>query len=589
MRRRARGSRLTVAVLLAAAVLAIPGSVSAAPGRTFHLSPLGDDAADGLSENTAWKTLARVNQERLQGGDQVLLQGGARFEGQLLLLPEDTGTRESPITVGTYGAGRATIEAVGAEAVKVYDTGGVTIRGLDVVGDATTYDAWTGILFFADDAVPDRLAGITLTDVDVSGFQIGIALAGAAPGRGFRDVTITDSAVHGNRDEGLLTYGTGFDAARPTYAHADVLVRAVTAYDNAGNPRNTTTHSGSGIVLGSVDRGVIEQSAAYGNGASSASPAEGPVGIWAYDSTGVTIQRNVAYRNRTGTTADGGGFDLDQNTSKSVLQYNLSYQNDGPGLLVFTAQDNDAQRDNVVRFNVSVDDARGNGWYGGLTVAGRVTGTAIHHNTIVTRGSGAHQPSAATVRAGPTGVTMRNNVLLSRSGGAALTAPDLGTAQLLLEGNSYYRDGGGATFAWGDARYRSLADFRKASGEEKGSGLDVDPKLQDASAVPAVTDPARITAVTQFALASDSPAGGAGVDLHLPDGTRDFFGAAVEGRPVSIGAAQPATVTRPVAGTGGRTWLRTVAAAVLLLVGGGALLTVRQSRRRRTAASRPPR
>jgi len=591
--------RLALVAVLAAAtsVAAAPGPASAAPGRTFYLSPLGNDGADGLSEASAWKTLARANQERFRAGDQVLLQGGAQFDGQLLLLQDDAGTKDSPVTIATYGSGRATIKASNLEAIKVYDAGGITIRGLDIVGDATTYDAWSGVLLYADDKVPARLDGVTITDVDVSGFQIGIALAGAAPGRGFQDVVISDCAVHGNRDEGLLTYGTTFDATNPSYAHANVRVRGVTAYDNAGNPQNTTSHSGSGIVLGSVDGGVIEQSSAYGNGASSAAASEGPVGIWAYDSNGVTIERNVAYRNRTGTTADGGGFDLDQNTSNSFLQYNLSYENDGPGLLVFTAQDNTAQRGNTVRFNVSVDDARGNGWYGGLTVAGRVADAAIYHNTIVTRANGAHRPAAATLADGLTGVTLRNNILLSQGGGPALSAPDLTTEQTLLQGNAYYRDGGGATFEWGDVAYRSLGDWRKKSGQERAdgrdTGLDRDPKLQDASVTPTVTDPARITGVAQFALASDSPAGGSGVDLDLEGGTVDYFGAAVRNRPVSIGAAQPATVatvatvaTPSSAEASGRTGLWALALALLVLVGAGAFTVALRQRRRRAL---PPR
>ncbi|GAA0258799.1 right-handed parallel beta-helix repeat-containing protein [Cryptosporangium japonicum] len=568
--------RLGLAVVLAAAaaILTTPGAAGAAPGRTFYLSPLGNDAADGLTETTPWRTLARANLERFQAGDQLLLQGGAQFDGQLLLMPEDAGA-----TIGTYGTGRATIKASNLEAIKVYDAGGITIRGLDVVGDATTYDAWSGILFYADDKVPTRPTGIVISDVDVSGFQIGISLAGAAPGRGFQDVTVTDTRVHGNRDEGLLTYGPEFDATNPTYAHRNVRIQRVAAYDNAGNPQNTTTHSGSGIVLGSVDQGVIEQSSAYANGASSASTSEGPVGIWAYDSTGVTIQRNLAYRNRTGTTADGGGFDLDQNTSNSSLQYNLSYENDGPGLLVFTARDNTAQRGNTVRFNVSVDDVRGNGWYGGLTVAGRVADTAIYHNTIVTRGSGSHRPAAVKLVDGLTGVTLRNNILLSQSGGAALSASDFTTEQVLLRGNAYFRDGGGAAFEWGDARYRSLAEWREATGEEKyDTGIDVDPKLQDASASPRVTDPARITDVAQFALAGDSPAGGAGENLDLADDTVDYFGAVLSDRPVSIGAAQPATVPAPSAPVGGRGWLWVVAFTLLTLV--GLLLVVTRFRRR---------
>ncbi|SHN46319.1 right-handed parallel beta-helix repeat-containing protein [Cryptosporangium aurantiacum] len=420
----------------------------------------------------------------------------------------------------------------------------------------------------------------------------------APPGRGFQDVTISDSAAHGNRDDGVLFYGTTFDPANPSYAHANVRVSGVTAYDNAGNPQNTTSHSGSGIVLGSVQNGVIEQSSAYNNGASCASTSEGPVGIWTYDSTGVTIQRNVSYRNRTGTTADGGGFDLDQNVSNSFLQYNLSYENDGPGLLIFTAQENGAQRGNTVRFNVSVNDAVGNGWYGGLTVAGRIADTAIYHNTIVTRANGSHQPAVVKLMDGLTGVTLQNNILLSQRGGAAISAPDLSTDEVQLQGNAYWREGGGSAFEWGDGPYGSLDDWRAATDQERAggenTGIYADPRLQDASASPAVTDPGRVTSVTQFALAADSPAGGAGVDVDTGADTVDYFGATLGGdRPVSIGAAQPATVAPRTGGqddspvTGNR-WLLVVALVLLALVGGGAVVAVVRQVRRRSSPP-PPR
>ncbi|MFI5955296.1 right-handed parallel beta-helix repeat-containing protein [Cryptosporangium sp. NPDC051539] len=580
--------RLVLATVVTAGAVAVALPARAAPGRTFYLSPTGNDASDGRSESTAWKTPARASQQRLRAGDSVLLQGGAQFEGQLLLVQDDGGTHEAPVTIATYGTGRATIKANDLEAIKVYDAGGITIRGLDIVGDAVTYDAWSGILFYADEKVPGRLSGITISDVDVSGFQLGIAFAGAAPGRGFERVTITDSKVHRNRDDGLLFYGTAFDASNPSYSHADVTVRGVSAYDNAGNPGNTSTHSGSGIVLGSVLNGLVEQSSAYHNGTACASTREGPVGIWTYDSTGVTIQRNVSYRNRTGTTADGGGFDLDQNVSNSYLQYNLSYENSGPGLLVFTAQTNDALRGNTVRFNVSINDARSNGWYGGLTVAGRVADTAIYHNTIVTRASGAHRAPAAKLLVGPTGVTIRNNVLLSQGAGPAVEAPGLAAKNVLFQGNAYHRSGGGAVVEWGDRPYSSLKDWRADADQERGSGLDADPKLRDASAVPTVTDPGRVTAVTQFALAGDSPAGGMGVPIPGGSGRVDYFGATLSvSRPVSIGAAQPATVARRAAEEGGRTWLWVVALVLLTVIGGGAVVAkIRPPRRRAVATPR---
>jgi hypothetical protein len=86
------------------------------------------------------------------------------------------------------------------------------------------------------------------------------------------------------------------------------------------------SHSGSGIVLGGVKRGMIEHSEAYESGGESdATETGGPVGIWAWNSDQVTIQFCKAHDMATANNADGGGFDLDGATVNSVLQYNVSW------------------------------------------------------------------------------------------------------------------------------------------------------------------------------------------------------------------------------------------------------------------------
>jgi hypothetical protein len=120
----------------------------------------------------------------------------------------------------------------------------------------------------------------------------------------------------------------------------------VRAFDNSGDPNDVVKNSGSGIVLGSVNNATIERSLAYNNGWLCTAP-EGPVGIWTYDSNNVTIQFNESHHNRTGGPADGGGFDLDQNTSNSRLQYNYSHDNEGAGFLLYTGQANQAHGANT--------------------------------------------------------------------------------------------------------------------------------------------------------------------------------------------------------------------------------------------------
>jgi hypothetical protein len=88
-------------LVLAAAVFA--GRATAA---TFYVNAVGDDAAPG-TQAQPWRTLARVNNQKLKPGDVVLLAGGQTFDGPLV--PWGSGSRGAPIRFGSYGAGRAMI------------------------------------------------------------------------------------------------------------------------------------------------------------------------------------------------------------------------------------------------------------------------------------------------------------------------------------------------------------------------------------------------------------------------------------------------------------------------------------------------
>jgi hypothetical protein len=96
------GRRLVLGVLVVlCALTATAASGNAPSGRTLHVSPAGDDSADGLSPATAW-TLARASAAVLRPGDRLLLQGGARFPGTLELGPQDAGDPARPVVIGAF-------------------------------------------------------------------------------------------------------------------------------------------------------------------------------------------------------------------------------------------------------------------------------------------------------------------------------------------------------------------------------------------------------------------------------------------------------------------------------------------------------
>ncbi|MGX1267819.1 right-handed parallel beta-helix repeat-containing protein [Streptomyces phaeoluteigriseus] len=514
-------------------------------------APKGDDTGDGRSPGTAWRTLRRADTVRFQPGDRLRLKGGARFPGTLSIGQGDAGEARRPVVIESYGKGRATIAAAGTRALEIHNTGGVVIRDLLVVGDTASYRSQEGIAFVSDLPGRRKLPYIRVDGVEVTGFRNGIRLHGGGEGSGFRDVVISDSVLHTNQDAGLVSDGPAFDAGAPVYAHEDVKVSRVTAYKNVGDPRASARNTGSGIVLGSVRHGLVERSVAHDNGEfSSADALEGPEGIWTYDSTRMTFQKNVAYANHTGSKVDGGGFGLDNNVSHSVVQYNLAYGNDGAGFLAYSAVPNSAHTGNTIRHNISHNDSRKLQDYGGIVVFGsRVTDLAVYQNTVLITANGSVRAPALRLQPSLGGVTVRNNVFVTDGSPVVSAQGTFTSSAVLLQGNDYH-SARGWTLQWGERWYTDLAVWRQQTGQEtlgpRATGTQHNPCLARVP-LPAVAPDLGRGGPESGALASQCAPmlAGAAVDLRavgIDPGPVDYFGAPLSGSP-GAGAAQAAGAT----------------------------------------------
>lgn len=507
---------------------------------TFYVSPDGDDDHDGLSEATAWRTLAKADQVPFRPGDRLRLKGGERFPGGLTIGTGDAGSARKPVVIDSYGTGRATIAARGTAGISVHNTAGVAIRNLVIVGEAKTQRSEDGISFFNDLSGAKRLDHVRISGVDVSRFQHGIRIGAGPKSSGFSDIRISDSAVHHNQDAGLVTYGPRFRAKNPEYAHARLTITRVKAYSNPGDPTAHDRNTGSGIVLGSLQGATVQQSVSHDNGAKSSRLAlEGPEGIWTYDSTRVIIQNSRSYRNRTGSSVDGGGFGLDNNVSSSALQYNLAYGNDGAGFLVYSGEATNAHKDNVVRFNYSWDDARKLPWYGGIVAYGtHMRDLEIYQNTVVLRSRGIDRAPALRLRNGMTGVGVHNNILVTNGAPVVDSDTDYTPALVRLQGNDYFSTGGWK-LQWGKARYSDLDAWRDRAGQElMGSdptGSSADPCLANAGApVTGAAGASKLVSQCADELEGAVTLRSVGVD----PGPVDYFGERLSTAP-SVGASQP--------------------------------------------------
>src|SRR5258705_11399799 len=76
-----------------------------ANATTYYFSAIGNDANNGTSPSTPWKTLSKFNSvfASKNPGDNFLFNKGDVFYGTLII--SRSGSSTSPITIGAYGTG----------------------------------------------------------------------------------------------------------------------------------------------------------------------------------------------------------------------------------------------------------------------------------------------------------------------------------------------------------------------------------------------------------------------------------------------------------------------------------------------------
>lgn len=349
---------------------------------TWFVSPQGNDENDGLSIQTAWKSLEKVNQLQLSPGDKVLLQGEGLFRGKLVLDENDRGTKQKPILIAAFGVGNAVIHAADSTGIQIHNTAGVIISHLTISGNGVGKNNGNGIECRVDK--PGLWpSSIVIEHCAVLGFgKYGILLQAAETDQcGFMDVVIEHCEATQNGEAGI-----GSLAWFPAISHRNIKVRYCKAYQNKGILSKTEGHTGNGIVLGGVDGVLIEHCEAYGNGEDNRSTLGGPVGIWLWCCRKGVIQHCSSHHNHAGLHADGGGFNLDGGCEDCVIRRCDSWENEGAGYLICEFGSMQPFRNNKIVRNTSRNDGLKNG-YGAITVFGPtidfcVTKTLVARNKI---------------------------------------------------------------------------------------------------------------------------------------------------------------------------------------------------------------
>lgn len=499
---------------------------------TYYVSPAGNDANSGKSPGMAWKTVGNVNSLDLRPGDTVLFQGGETFNGNLYFDVGDGNASDNPLVISSYGGGRATLNAGSGFGISVYNTQGIHISDLVVMGSGMNTNLKNGIEFYVDVPGDKRFADIVIERVEVKEFgRVGVRIGAWNALTGYDGLRLEDLVVHHNLHDGILVYGYPSPFG---YPNRDIVIRGCASYQNPGiaDPKSI---KGSGIVISNTDRAVIEYCVAYENGQANVH-CGGPGGIWAYDANAIVIQYCESYRNKTASTCDGLGFDLDGGTMNSIIQYCYSHDNAGGGYLLGQYANAKPWRNNICRYNISVNDGRTNA--SGITLfkgspESIMDSALIYNNTIYTTptaGNPTHSAFQITEwNTGMQNIFVYNNVFVATAGVPLVSVPAKYSA--FFAGNLYWTAGGPFVINYQGKTYNSLEAWRGATDNEllKGlaTGTTADPRLSNLGAAP-IAWPRAASSIDAYRAQRGSPTVDNGINLQaavgLDQGKRDFFG-----------------------------------------------------------------
>jgi hypothetical protein len=357
------------------------------------------------------------------------------------------------------------------------------------------------------------------------------------------NIQILNNKLHGASgptspdDNGITGNSCGQNITNVRYSGNEV-------YHIGGHSPAANGVSGNGIITAGVNGGEESFNVVHDNGAN-ATTCGGPAGVWAYHSSRITIKFNEVYHMRPLPTYPGKGacdwaaYDLDAGVTNSVVEYNYSHDNAGPGLLAYAME---AWGPNSFRYNISENDQGAMaGSSGSISVtSGGVS--YIYNNTIYRSGSypGTTPPSCISLGfsgAFPKGTLIANNLCINsmtdRSGRTRYldAANGLDVSAVTVVNNLYYNPHGYDRWNWLNVEYSSLAAFQAASGKDTNS-LVGNPSLANAGSG-GVCIPDHGPAggpkpcPSAYRLYSGSAAVGAGAALgpyNLDVGARDYFG-----------------------------------------------------------------
>lgn len=401
-------SKKKLPLLLSAAFIFLASSGWAA---TYYVDATnGIDTNTGLSETTAWKTIAKVNASRFSPGDQILFKRGEVW-WETLIVPS-SGIAGKPITFGVYGSGAKPV---------ISGSNYVTSWAPDVQPNVWTATVSTEpkIVLF-DNTIgtqkPSKQdltgqtdwywAESTLYVYCAADPHIMYTQAGIQAGKRDLCISVTNSYI---LLQNLLLRGSNcygiqlFNAKYVVMDGVDVTLAYFSGVDNNGGAMDFTSNltirngdfsycGAGGINLhgdATLDCIVIQNNTMHHNGWNNVNDnrARWTAGIKIWGgfgqgahgaSTNAIIEGNHCYSNSTANRTDGSGKGIwvDEWGSGAVVRYNKCHDNESDGIMI------EHMDGAEVYYNLVYDNGSRYSFADGITLFRSISNTKVLNNTV---------------------------------------------------------------------------------------------------------------------------------------------------------------------------------------------------------------
>ena len=355
------------------------------PGNTTYYisSSTGDDASEGTSPATPWKTMEKVSQSEFLPGDSILFKTGDTFVGQLVV--PSSGHEGASIVIASYGEdSKPVLNGAGAEGgdymtpLLIHNQDYIEVYDLELTNDR-------------------QVARSGVSDYEAYGLYVLNDGNEVMQHFVFRHLTVRDVFSLASEDEfnSISVAGIGFQTKRNREPGMAKHIRDVLV-DSCYITRTTrfgirSGHGGGepGIGNDSLNRNmnlVFRDNHTYKTGGSGITPGrsyncllEGNIfeypgsgedprmsnrgsGAWFWNCRNVVAQYNKSLHVRG--HGDSYSMHIDHGNKHVIFQYNYSQDTEGGFVEILGNNVN-----SVYRFNVSVNDGfRENQWAKGSSI-----------------------------------------------------------------------------------------------------------------------------------------------------------------------------------------------------------------------------